>query len=205
MGKRETSFKRVERDHYPTEAWVIEALAEHVDFTGRIVWEFATGNGQMAEALKAAGAARVYCSDIVSYGYPLDEIFDFTSTGQPGLDDDCDLISNPPFGRAGRLAEVFIESGLRRLSPGGILALLLPADFDSAKTRARFFRDCPQFTAKIVLTRRIVWFKRSDGIREQPKENSAWFLWNNVPRFHTQRAPIIRYAPKASSAQRNFP
>jgi hypothetical protein len=73
MGKHETTYERAARDHYPTPAWVIGALAEHVDLTDRIVWECAAGNGQMVEALKAAGAAKVYATDVASYGYPLDE------------------------------------------------------------------------------------------------------------------------------------
>ena len=52
----------------------------------------------------------------------------------------------------------FIEAGLRQLPIGAILALLLPCDFDSGKTRARYFRDCPHFVGKIVLTQRVVWF-----------------------------------------------
>ena len=69
MGKHETSFARVERDLYPTPSWVIsEALAQHVDLAGMRVWECACGNGQMAEALKAAGAS-VFASDVKDYGY----------------------------------------------------------------------------------------------------------------------------------------
>jgi hypothetical protein len=72
--------------------------------------------------------------------------------------------------------------------------LLLPCDFDSAKTRASYFGDSPHFVGKIVLRQRIVWFKRDDGERENPKENSAWFLWGrSLLRIH--RPPIILYAP----------
>jgi hypothetical protein len=172
MGKHETSYPRIDRDHYPTPSWVVEALAEYVSLIGRTIWECATGAGHMAEALKAAGAARVYCSDIAEYSYPLDEKLDFVSAQNSKLSQPYDAITNPPFGVQGKLAETFIAAGLRRTSPGGLLALLLPVDFDSAKTRAAFFRDCPHFIGKIVLTRRIVWFERTDGIREAPKENS---------------------------------
>jgi hypothetical protein len=75
-----------------------------------------------------------------------------------------------------------------------MLALLLPCDFDSAKTRARYFRDCPHFIGKIILTKRVVWFQRSDGIREAPKENSAWFLWRRCV-LRVRRSPVILYAP----------
>lgn len=68
VGKHETGYARVERDDYPTPAWVIDALAEHIHLRGRIVWECACGEGRMAEALKAAGCARVYSTGIVN-GY----------------------------------------------------------------------------------------------------------------------------------------
>ena len=55
-------------------------------------------------------------------------------------------------------------------------------------------RDCPEFVGKIVLRERIVWFQRSDGIREAPKENSAWFLWERSP-LRVRRQPVILYAP----------
>src|SRR5262249_35684246 len=81
-------------------------------------------------------------------------------------------------------------------------ALLLPYDFDSAKTRARYFGDCPHFVAKIALTKRIVWFERNDGIREAPKENSAWFLWQRSP-LRLRHPPVILYAP--ANAARELP
>jgi hypothetical protein len=142
------------------------------------------------------------CSDVVEYGYPLDAIHDFTDPHDPASLPRCDLtITNPAFGNRGKLAEAFVEAGLRRISCGGALCLLLPADFDSAVTRKRFFRDCPQFIAKIVLTRRIVWFERTDGIRAGPKENSAWFVWSHLA-LRAPQPPLTLYAP-AGHAFRN--
>ena len=66
MGKHGDDYARVERDDYPTPAWVIGALAEHFRLRGRITWEMACGKeGRMSEALKAAGCARVYSTDII--------------------------------------------------------------------------------------------------------------------------------------------
>jgi hypothetical protein len=40
MAKHEAGYARVERDFYPTPPWVVsDALAEHVDLRGLIVWE----------------------------------------------------------------------------------------------------------------------------------------------------------------------
>jgi hypothetical protein len=190
MGKHETLYPRVERDHYPTPSWVVDALDEHVDFVGKVVWECAAGTGQMAEALKAAGAAKVCSNDLVERSYPLDAVFDFLL--DPGLPR-CDLIAtNPPLGPGGKLAAAFVARGLERLSDGQSLALLLPADFDSGVTRPEFFHDCRAFVGKIVLTQRVVWFRRADGIKEAPRENTARFLWSrDALRVH----PIL-YAPR---------
>jgi hypothetical protein len=196
MGKHERSYARVERDLYPSPPCVIEALAEHVDLHGLTTWEFACGNGSMVEALRLAGCARVCASDIIDYGAGQDEVLDFLSAQLPKFDQPFDLLcTNPPFGQGGRLATAFIEAGLRRLGKRGILALLLPCDFDSAKTRARYFGDCEAFVAKIVLRERVVWFPRSDGIRAAPKENTAWYVWEyRALRIH--HPPVILYAPK---------
>jgi hypothetical protein len=146
----------------------------------------------MAEVLKA-GTAHVYCTDIADYGYPLDHILDFTSTRNPEFPFDA-IITNPPGGKRNRTAESFIDSGLRRIARGGLLALLLSTDFDSAATRRRFFHDCPLFCARIVLTKRIVWFERGDGEREAPKENYAWYVWQRSV-LHIQTPPVTLYAP----------
>ena len=111
------------------------------------------------------------------------------------------FVTNPPFGKGGRLATAFIAAGLRRLPIGGTLALLLPCDFDSGKTRSRFFGDCPDFVGKIVLRRRVKWFEHPDPDKAAitPKENSAWFLWNRSP-IRVRRPPVILYAPADDAA-----
>jgi hypothetical protein len=201
MGKHETGYARVERDLYPTPHWVIAALGEHIDLHALTVWEPACGDGRMAEALRQRCVC-VFASDIVDYGGRQDEVLDFLSAQAPKLERSPDLIcTNPPFGQGGRLATAFIEAGLRRIGVCGILALLLPCDFDSAKTRACYFGDCPHFVGKIVLRQRVVWFQRSDGIREAPKENSAWFLWQRNP-LRVRHPPIILYAPANAEAPR---
>jgi hypothetical protein len=195
VGKHETSFTRVERDFYPTPSWVVtEALAEHIDLAGMRVWECACGNGQMSEALKAAGAS-VYSSDVEDYGYVgLDAVLDFVAGQHPNTTRFSAIVTNPPFGNRGKLAEQFIKVGLQQLTDYGFMALLLPVDFDSAKTRPRFFARCPHFAGKIILTRRVVWYANPDPQRENPKENTAWFLWSrNVIRG---RPPVVLYAPK---------
>jgi hypothetical protein len=188
----------VERDFYPTPAWVTEALAEHVDLAGMHVWECACGTGKMSEALKATGAS-VYSSDIEDRGYSgLDAVLDFIDGPHPDIRFNA-VITNPPFGKPHSiLAERFIETGLRRISDFGFMALLLPKDFDAGKTRPRFFADCAHYAGQIILTRRILWYENPDPKRENPKENSVWHLWSrNAIRG---RSPVVLYAPSNNGA-----
>jgi hypothetical protein len=191
MGKHETGYERSPRDFYPSPAWVTEALLEHIDVRGKTIWECACGTGQMSEPLKRAGA-NVFSSDIDS-AYA-DEIIDFLSD-HPGVE--CDgTITNPPFGLGARTAVAFIEKGLARMG-NGFLALLLPIDFDSAKTRVHLFGSCARFRGKIVLTKRAKWFENPDNPKAAPKENSAWYLWGNIEPFASFPVPSIQYAPEA--------
>jgi predicted RNA methylase len=109
VGKHETGFARIERDFYPTPAWVIEALAEHIDLAGMRIWECACGDGRMVEALEATGAS-VYASDIEDRGcVGLDAVLDFVAAGMPKAEHFDGLVTNPPFGPRGKLAERFIK------------------------------------------------------------------------------------------------
>src|SRR5262249_38743714 len=157
-------------------------------------------NGGMAAALRSAGCARVYATDIVDRGGGQDETLDFLSAQSPKVERFDAIVTNPPFSPGGRLATAFIEVGLQRLGTPGLLALLLPSDFDSAKTRSRCFGNSPHFVAKIVLRERVVWFKRTDGVREAPRENSAWFIWQRSP-LRLRQPPVILYAPANAAAE----
>jgi predicted RNA methylase len=199
VGKHESGYERVEKDLYPTPPWVTEALGEHIDLTDLEIWEPAAGNGQMAEALKAAGAT-VHATDICPYDYPLDKVLDFTS-GMHRAKRFDGIITNPPYGQRNKLAEEFVEVGLRHIArDGGFLALLLPTDFDSAKTRSHLFRDCPYFAGKVVLTRRIKWFEPPPGERKKsPKENHTWYAWGRS--VLRGRHPAVLYAPVGRGRQ----
>jgi hypothetical protein len=199
MGKHETGFVRVLRDFYPTPPWATAALLEVIDVRGKDIWEPACGDGRISEVLKAAGA-RVFSTDIEDRGYTaFDGTFDFVSGKNPPISQFDGTITNPPFGGQGRTAAAFIEAGLSRMRDG-FLALLLPIDFDSAKTRAHLFGSSRQFVGKVVLTQRCKWFVNPLNPKAGPKENSAWFLWGNVE-LRTHQCPVIRYAPQAHQAQ----
>jgi hypothetical protein len=195
MGKHGNGYERVERDLYPTiDPRPIAALGEYFSFSRREVWEMAAGQGDLVRALLREGAAHVFASDIVRRSFPLDCVFDFTGS-EPAPTSIPIMITNPPLGQRGKLAEAFIDAGLPRLGRHGMLALLLPCDFDSAVSRRGYFAECPLFAAKIVLTPgRIVWFKRTDGEREAPMENSAWYVWRWRHKRTRVGPPELHYA-----------
>jgi hypothetical protein len=193
MGKHGNEYTRQDKDFYPTPAWVTEALLQHLDVTGRNLWEPAAGTGNMAKVLSLAGAARIHCSDIANYGYPLDALREFTAGGETPVAHPV-IITNPPGGPRNATAEAFIASGLRHIMYGGTLALLLSTDFDSAVTRRGLFDECRWFTTRIILTKRITWFDRADGVREAPKENHAWFVGEHSA-LRERRPVQTLYAP----------
>lgn len=194
MAVRASGFDRVPADLYQTPRWVIDALAEHINLNGLCVWEPACGEGQMVKALESWGAS-VTATDITDHGFKaMAGVHDFADMRPPPKLFHFDsIISNPPYGVQGKTGEAFIDCGLQWLSNGGLLAMLLPVDFDSAKTRAKFFGDCPDFAAKIVLRRRIAWFEPQPG-QAGPSANHAWFIWIRN-HLRAQRQPVTLYAP----------
>lgn len=202
MSQRHSTFARVPADLYQTPAWCVDALAGHINLHGLMIWEPACGQGQMVRALEAHGA-QVFASDLHEHGFEDQAmVFDFASADIPRFVYFQHIITNCPYGPQGRLAERFIERGLERLPPGGILALLLQADFDSAGGRQRLFRHNRDFAGRIVLNRRIEWFPRGlkpGGSKEGgPSANHSWFVWQR--RIINAPAAFTLYAPERVAA-----
>lgn len=203
MATRVSGFSRVPMDLYQTPAWVLDALVEHVKVTGLRVWEPAAGEGKLVAALASHGA-QVFATDAKDYGVSRMDfrgLFDFTVAGPcPWISAFDFLITNPPYGARGDMATRFIELGLDRIGTRASMALLLPVDFDSAKTRRKFFGDCPLFSGKITLTKRINWFPPEAGKKAgAPSANHAWFIWGQPP-LGIAQAPRLFYAPTLRGA-----
>lgn len=183
MSQRNSEYERKPRDLYETPTWVTEALLElEPQIKNYAVWEPACASGKMASVLKAAMATDL----VTDYGHSginfleVDEIYDGMNA----------IITNPPFNRE---AENFIRHGIDFLDRDQIqyMAMLLPVDFDSAKTRADMFADCPWFAGKIVLTSRIIWFDYP-GRKSGPSQNHCWLIWDkNIVK--EQNEPYLRY------------
>jgi len=174
MSQRRSEYSRVAFDQYETPEWVTNALVPYLTPWLKIL-EPACGTGKMVDALHKAG--------FTVLGQDVQDDKDFL---QRDFADGFDaIITNPPY----NLASEFVEHALRLMKPkDGAVAMLLRTDFDHAKTRRHLFADHPAFTAKIVLTKRIVWFDRPGAA---PSFNHAWFLWDWGK--DPYRTPVIKW------------
>lgn len=180
MSQRDSGYARKPLDFYPTPEWVTDALRPHLPKLDYI-WEPACGSGEMVRALERTGAS-VLRTDISSGN----DFLMFTPPTHERLEA---IITNPPYD----LAEEFCERALQMMEPArGLVAMLLRTDFDHAKSRAHLFRDCPAFSKKLVLMKRIVWFVEADGKpKASPSFNHAFYIWN----WKHEGAPSIAYGP----------
>lgn len=182
MAQRDSGFERISGDRYFTPVWTVEPVIDFLAdrFRPSAVIDPSAGAGHLLMPFRERGyTVRGY--DVEpddSLGMvtgkmivKCDTLLTPISASRSAL-----IIMNPPYGERGKMAERFIRMALD--SKAGIVAALLPVDFDSAKTRARLFDLCPQFEAKVILTTRIRWANVVQG-KSSPSSNHAWFIWCN--------------------------
>jgi hypothetical protein len=173
MAQRVSGYDRVADDRYETPEEITATIIPYMQRRAVRIWEPAhSPDDKLGNALRAAGFRVTSTTG------------DFLQARKlPNARIDA-VVTNPPYGKLGKLAEAFIRHALNLKLPH--IVLLLPVDFDSALTRAPLFGACPMFAGKIVLLRRIKWFPGDSG----PSTNHAWFLWEQVRRG----APTLAYA-----------
>lgn len=175
MSQRPSGWERKAWDLYVTPAWVTEALIPHLPWTGGPCWEPAAGTGAMVEVL-----GKHFDNVLATDAQQSESFFGFGCAGEARA-----IITNPPFDQA----QKFAEHALELMEPcRGMVALLLRVDFDSAKTRAHLFDDHPAWCKKVVLLKRIMWFKGE----KSPSYNHSWFLWS----WRHEGPATIAYAPR---------
>lgn len=175
MSQRNSGYDRQDRDLYETPSWVTKALLPYIPTRANDIWEPACGSGKMLDALKAAQqvGGQLVGTDIANG-------IDFLDTRFYHFDA---VITNPPF----KLSRQFIEHALETVRlQEGFVAMLLPSDYDHAKTRQHLFSGCPQFSKRLVLTKRIVWFERPGAA---PSSNHSWWMWD----WQQRGSPTIHY------------
>ena len=180
MSRRNSGFALNGADEYMTPEWAVRALLK-VERVQGFVWEPACGEGAIARVCRLAGAT-VQETDWNPKFKP-NEVGDFLGSfpaEREGwwLNDVRTIITNPPYGAGGRLAEKFVRRALDLMKPvDGRVIMLLPVDWDSAKTRQDLFEDFPGRVSKVVLTSRIRWTNLKQK-KAGPSQNHAWFVWD---------------------------
>ena len=192
MSQAASGYDRMSGDRYYTPAWVVDALVDVEKFDARIL-DPAAGAGHIVDACLARGFD-ADGFDISPDAPTIKGPIDFLKTdGSIGA-----LITNPPYGKGGRLAVEFIRHALAVTETRrGKVAMLLRVDFDSANGRRDLFGEHPAFSAKYVLTRRIRWAnleQKASG----PTENHAWFVWDWQRRDGAR--PTLAYLPMSAGA-----
>lgn len=179
MSVRGAKYKRRKNDNYPTPVETTAVILAN-ELWHKIICDPCCGKKKLImQACRNQGFSAV--------GDDLIKGFNFIEDKFPWKD--VDIITNPPYGgRSGKLALAFIMRALEVTKPWQAkVAMLLPAEFDSGKTRQLAFGQCPEFSHKIVLTNRIRWFNGVSG-----STNHAWYVWSHRGKLVQQ--PIISYA-----------
>ena len=180
MSQRPSGYTKIPLGAYYTPTWVTEALLGSIVARPGTIWEPAAGQCDMV---------RVLTEQFVVLATDLAEGVDFLATKALPNPSIRGIVTNPPYDHA----EAFCAHALELVKPvQGFVAMLLRCDFDHAKTRGYLFRDCPAWSKKLVLTKRIVWFVEENGKpKASPSFNHAWFIWS-----HKHFGPAtIEYGP----------
>ncbi len=149
----------VSSDDFQTPPHAINPLLPYLS-TEWIIWECATGNGNLERALKAAGYS-CYGTDII-YG----QDFLATSVTARGYERDC-IVTNPPYS----LKNEFLEHCYKLQRP---FALLLPLTTFETKKRQALFRE---HGVEVIFLPKRINFETPSGQGSGSWFATAWFTW----------------------------
>lgn len=163
MVVRGANYPRKKDEFYATPPETTRVLLDMIKFSKRVC-DPACGDGAIQAVLKEYGYTVSGKDLLQGYNFLTDRFL------WPGRD----IVTNPPFGIGGRTAAEFVAHALEITKPWrGKVAMLLPVDFDSGKTRLRLFEHSA-FARKIILVNRIRWFNGKSG-----SINHCWCVWDH--------------------------
>lgn len=159
---------------------------------GSRLWEPAAGAGHVAQVLhRECLGCDVIATDLVKHGcqvFPVTAGLDFLDSSGPSGGGSLSIITNPPYGPRNHLAEKFLAHALRLVEDSaGMVAFLLPFEFDAAQSRISMVSAHPAFAFKLTLTTRIRWLNLRQK-KNGPMGNHAWFVWD----FNLRRRDEMR-------------
>jgi len=175
-------------DEYQTPENHAELLVRRLGIRGTF-WEPFAGGGNICRPLARAGN-KVIAYDVRNYGYPLDKTVDFFDVQEPPHFDH--IISNPPYGKLNVLIGPVIERLLPMRPVNGVIALLLPSDYDMGSTRKSLFYECPSYRGQIKIMDRLIWIP---GTKNGGTTNYIWHVWGPTGFNWSKRPrlPIVDY------------
>lgn len=152
-----THVKRISKhDNFYTPKWVIDLLLDHIDIKNKIVWECASGIGNITNEIKPH-CKKVFETDI-------NEGQDFL-TYEPCFDFNC-IITNPPFS----LKTEFIEKCIHHNKP---FYLLLPLTTLEGIKRQKIIKKANYDLTILLPNQRVQYAKNKQG----SPFASAWFCF----------------------------
>lgn len=173
MSQRNSEYARVKNDKYETPIPVVELVAPHIPKRISKIFDPCCGSGNVVRALSNLKHD--------AWGKDLEGGYDYLKDRSWHEA----IVTNPPYG----LAQEFIEHALAHST---FVAMLLRTDYDHAKTRRHLFKDCKSFSKMIRLNNRVVFIKRTDGIKPAPSFNHTWFIWDHA---RERGEPTVGWAP----------
>lgn len=168
-----TDKERQSEDYYATEPKAVELLLELENFSQMYVWECASGQGHLSEAMLKKGI-KVKSSDLVNRGYAKSYLYDFLSdTNRFWIGH---IITNPPY----KFAKEFIYKALSIVPDKCKIAMFLKVQFLEGKARRKLFELYPPKTVYVSSSRLLC---AKNGEFEQIIDGGgsaiayAWFIW----------------------------
>ena len=152
-------MKNISSDDFQTPAFALSPLLPYLD-KNKVIWECASGKGNLANALKFFGYKAV-ATDI-------SEGKDFLSY-EPDYYDI--ILTNPPYS----LKNEFLA---RAYSLGKPFAFLLPLTFLETKFRQSLFK---KYGIEILLLNKRINFETPSGKGSGAWFATAWFCWKLLP------------------------
>jgi len=173
---------RAEADFYPTPESTTKALLDREEFEG-LIWECASGDGAMAEAImKYTEANPVMSSDIREDVYGRGGV-NFLKSNEKAEN----IITNPPY----RYAKEFVLKAKEQASQK--VAMLLKLVFLESSGRYEMFRDkaFPLKKVYVFCKRQKIYAKGIIG-KNSGLIAYAWFVWDK----NYKGKPTIEWIPE---------
>jgi hypothetical protein len=186
MAQRSSGYKPMRHNRYFTPPAAVGALLDAYDFGAVDAWwEPCAGAGHICAALEQMGCGPIFASDIAPLPNPdiwRGEIAKSCAllTTPPYLPLERKrvvVVTNTPYGAAGKDAMELLGALIRKVAPTGAVAALLGVGFDTRPSRNFLFREHQALVARITLTWRLRW----ENIKQKksgPSGAHQWFVWD---------------------------